>query len=61
MEQREIETLRLEGRGTDHIWTMLDGPEPHTIGIRLDCGDSGVVYVTPSQAKDLIEQLKSYV
>jgi len=52
-------SLHLHGKCTDHIWLMNDGPEPHTLGIRMDCGDSGVVYLTHEQAADLADQLKS--
>jgi len=52
---RRKKQLRLDGEATDHIWLMED--RPGLIGIRMDCGDSGVVYVTPSQAKDLATQL----
>jgi hypothetical protein len=51
--------LHLNGNATDHIWLMADGDEPHVIGIRMDCGDSGTVYVSRDQAKDLAEQLQS--
>lgn len=50
--------LFLHGYATDHIWCMED-VEGH-IGIRLDCGDSGVVYLTHKQAKDLAEQLADF-
>jgi len=52
-------SLHLHGKCTDHIWLMEDGPEPHTLGIRMDCGDSGAVYLTHEQAADLANQLKS--
>jgi hypothetical protein len=52
--------LILQGKATDMIWLMDGGEEPHTIGIRLDDGDSGVVYVTPEQAKDLAGQLLEF-
>jgi hypothetical protein len=52
-------SLYLHGKCSDHIWLMEDGPEPHILGIRMDCGDSGVVYLTREQAADLEEQLKS--
>jgi hypothetical protein len=38
---------------------MADGDEPNVIGIRMDCGDSGTVYVSRDQAKELAEQLQS--
>jgi hypothetical protein len=51
--------LQLSGFATDHIWIMedIDG----YIGIRLDCGDSGTVYLTKAQAKELRWQLDSYL
>jgi hypothetical protein len=49
--------LRLHGRCTDHIWTMQDGQEPYVIGVRMDCGDSGTVYLTREQAAELADQL----
>jgi hypothetical protein len=52
-------TLHLNGNATDHIWLMADGDEPNVIGIRMDCGDSGTVYVSRDQAKELAEQLQS--
>jgi len=53
--------LFLHGLATDHIWLMETGPESHPIGVRLDCGASGVVYLSRSQAKDLAEQLLAFV
>ena len=50
-------TLHLNGNATDHIWCMADGDEPNVIGVRMDCGDSGTVYLTREQAADLSEQL----
>lgn len=54
-------SLSLHGKCTNHIWLMEDGEEPHTIGIRMDCGDSGTVYVTHEQAQDLVEQLQIFL
>jgi hypothetical protein len=51
--------LSLSGKSTDHIWLMED--VEGYIGIRMDCGDSGTVYVTKAQAKDLAEQLLSFL
>jgi hypothetical protein len=51
-------TLRLNGNATDHIWLMADGDEPNVIGIRMDCGDSGTVYVSRKQAAELAAQLQ---
>src|SRR6266436_1592305 len=52
--------LQLQGKSSDHIWLMEDGEEPHVIGIRMDSGDSGVVYVTCEQALDLSKQLATF-
>lgn len=54
---RIIGGLSLNGRATDHIWLMEDGPGSHPIGVRMDCGDSGVVYMSRNQAADLASQL----
>jgi hypothetical protein len=54
-------SLYLHGKCSDHIWLMGDGAEPHVLGVRMDCGDSGVVYLTREQAKDLAEQLAEFV
>lgn len=54
------EKLVLNGKATDHIWLMEDGPPSHPIGVRLDCGDSGTVYLSRSQALDLAEQLNHF-
>lgn len=56
----EKNDLYLNGLGTDHIWLMEDGPESHPIGVRLDCGDSGTVYLSRQQAQDLAEQLLTF-
>jgi len=53
--------LHLNGKASDHIWMMEDGEAPHIIGIRVDCGDSGTLYVTYEQALDLAKQLVSCV
>lgn len=49
--------LVLEGEATDNIWIMEDGPESHPIGVRLDSGDSGVVYLSRAQAQKLAREL----
>jgi hypothetical protein len=43
---------------TDHIWSMED--KEGFIGLRIDCGDAGVVYFTKSQARQVAEQLASF-
>jgi len=45
--------LHLSGCATDHIWLMEDGPESHPIGVRVDDGDSGTLYLSREQAKEL--------
>lgn len=55
--QGNNEGLQLQGRATDLVWTMADGDEPFVVGVRLDCGDSGTVYLTREQAADLSSQL----
>jgi hypothetical protein len=44
---------------TDHIWTMED--KEGFIGLRVDCGDSGVVYFTPSQALDVVAAFSAHL
>lgn len=44
--------LNLSGTAGEPIWAMLDGKEPARIGLRLDCGDGGAVYLTDEQAFD---------
>ena len=53
--------LKLEGNATDHIWLMEDGPTSHLIGVRLDSGDSGTVYLSKNQAADLAFQLLDFL
>lgn len=53
------QNLSINGVAGSPIWTMVDGPESHPIGIRLDCGDGGAVYVSKEQALDLAEQLNN--
>ena len=57
MYMTDPEELVLNGRATDHIWLMKDGPESHPFGVRFDCGDSGVVYLSQKQAIDLANQI----
>lgn len=52
-----MKNLHLQGKCTDHIWLMEDGEAPHTIGLRMDCGDSGTVYLTTEQALYLAREL----
>ena len=47
--------LNLAGQSTDHIWAMQ---HEDLIGLRLDCGDSGTVLFSRSQAKEVIETLQ---
>jgi len=53
--------LFINGLATDHIWLMEDGPDTHPIGVRLDCGDSGTVYMSREQALDLAHQIQTFV
>jgi hypothetical protein len=60
-EEKNMKTeLHLSGLSTDHIWLMEDGPENHPIGVRLDCGDSGVVYLSKTQAQQLGSDLLAF-
>jgi hypothetical protein len=52
-----VEKLSIQGIAGDPIWIMCDGTEDFPIGIRLDCGDGGVVYVSRKQATELVDQL----
>lgn len=56
-----MKELSIQGQATDHIWTMEDGPESHPIGLRLDCGDSGVVYLSNDQAEKVVDSLGVHV
>lgn len=53
--------LKIQGVAVSPIWVMEDGEAPATIGIRLDCGDAGVVYMTSEQASDLANDLLDIV
>ena len=61
MTTETTKALNLAGHATDHIWLMEDGPESHPIGIRMDCGDSGTVYVSREQAAELSSQLTAFL
>jgi hypothetical protein len=52
-----MKELSLDGKSTNHIWIMEDGPETHPVGIRLDCGDAGTVYMSYDQCMELANQL----
>jgi hypothetical protein len=56
---KDEDDLFLHGKATDHIWTMED--KEGLIGVRFDCGDSGVVYLTKDQAVDLVQQLNDWI
>lgn len=43
---------------TDHIWLMED--KPGFIGLRVDCGDGGVLYFTPEQAKEVVDAFENH-
>jgi len=51
--------LLLQGKSTDHIWLMED--VEGYIGIRMDSGDRGTVYLTHAQATDLLKQLATFI
>lgn len=51
--------LSLDGKATDHIWAMED--VEGYIGLRMDCGDAGTVYLTPKQARDVISTLQIFL
>jgi hypothetical protein len=48
--------LILQGKATDNIWAMMD--ENGLIGLRLDHGDAGVVYLTKEQARSVVDTLQ---
>lgn len=56
-EARKEETipLRLDGCAGSPIWTMEEADG--TIGLRLDCGDAGMVRLTVTQAQEVISAL----
>lgn len=59
-EQRVLSApLHLSGKATDHIWCMED--VEGYIGVRMDCGDSGTVYLSHAQAEELVHQLNSLI
>jgi hypothetical protein len=41
------------------VWRRNQKLELLNLGVRMDCGDSGAVYLTHEQAADLADQLKS--
>lgn len=49
-------TLRIEGHAGSPIWAMAEGDG--TIGLRLDCGDGGVVFLTEQQAREVINAIE---
>jgi len=51
--------LFLYGQAKGPIWSTVG--RPGLIGLRLDCGDSGVVYLTKEQAREVIDELKRWV
>jgi hypothetical protein len=55
-ESFENTILLLSGHATDQTWAMLD--TDGLIGLRLDSGDAGVVYMTKQQAKQVIAHSK---
>lgn len=51
-------SLHLRGKATDNIWLMED--VEGYIGVRLDSGDAGTVYLTTEQARSLAAQLTEF-
>ena len=53
--------LRLEGQATDLIWGMVHADKAGTevIGLRVDCGDAGTLYLSKTQAHEVIDTLNS--
>lgn len=49
--------LVLQGRATDSIWVLGDGQEPYKLGLRLDFGDCGTVFLTREQARQVATTL----
>ena len=59
MESTETK-LSVDGFSTDHIWGMVHIEKGvDVIGLRFDCGDAGTLYLTKSQAHDVIDTLNS--
>jgi hypothetical protein len=57
MDELRKQELRIEGHAGNPIWSMTEANGE--IGLRLDCGDAGVVWMTPEQARETIEALKA--
>lgn len=55
----EREGLFLYGEAKGPIWAMED--RPGLIGLRLDCGDAGTVYLTKEQAGEVIARLQPFL
>jgi hypothetical protein len=53
---KDKKDLFIHGHAGDPIWCMRESDE--LIGVRLDSGDSGTVYLTNEQARELATQLK---
>ena len=51
--------LFLYGEAKGPIWAMQD--RPGLIGLRLDCGDGGTVYLTKEQAREVIAELQHWL
>jgi hypothetical protein len=48
--------LLLHGRATDQVWAMRSSDG--LIGLYMDSGDAGVVYLTENQARNVIDTLQ---
>ena len=53
----ESDQLILQGRATDRVWAMRS-PQG-TIGLCLDDGEAGTVFLTADQARAVIDTLQS--
>lgn len=51
--------LTLRGKANKPIWAMCDGEEPYALGLRLDSGDGGVVWMTREQAAEVVSALSA--
>ena len=58
-ESLEKTGLLLYGQATDQIWAMMSSDG--LIGLRLDSGDAGVVYMTKQQAQQVIGTLQNII
>jgi hypothetical protein len=59
MEQIRENQLVLNGHATDHIWAMQHDDDLY--GLRVDCGDSGTLFMTKAQAQEIIATLQGII